>query len=301
MFGYLLPLKSELKVKDYQYFRAYYCGLCNEIKRQYGNLPRFCLSYDLTFIGFLLEGVSSTPLYSSSIKCIKHPFEKTIIANSTNSLTYMAHISILIFDLKLCDNIEDDNSKKSLFFHYILKPSNKKSKDQLKEISFNISHNLSILSSLEKDKTFSSLDEICEPFSDLMGKMLKDYPYSFDDDTPALRENLYWLGYFIGKWIYLIDALDDLNDDMKNKKFNPFNHLYNTNSCDFKTLYISIYETIDFNIINCLSRCSEIIKSIPFKKHYDTIDNVINLGMPYKYFEIKSKINNLIDEKTSSN
>ena len=78
------------------------------------------------------------------------------------------------------------------------------------------------LVSIQKDKTFSSLDEICEPFSDLMGKMLKDYTYSFDDDTPALRENLYWLGYFIGKWIYLIDALDDLNDDMKNKKFNPF-------------------------------------------------------------------------------
>ena len=300
MFGYLLPLNSELKVKDYQYFKAYYCGLCNEIKKQYGNIPRFCLSYDLTFIGFLLEGLSSTPLFSKSIKCIKHPFETTIIANSTNSLTYMSHLSILIFDLKLRDNIEDDNSKKSLFFHYILKPSNSKSINELKEISVKISDNLSKLSLLEKSKNFSSLDEISEPFSDLMGIMIKDYPYQFDDDSKIIRENLYRLGYFIGKWIYLMDALDDLNDDISNNKFNPLNYLYNPNNFDFKTLYNSIVDIIDFNIINCLTGCSEIIKTIPFKKHYDTIDNVINLGMPYKYFEITNKIKNIVNKKTSS-
>ena len=59
MFGYITPLKSELKVKEFEYFRSYYCGLCNEIKNKFGNIPRFCLNYDLTFIGFLLDALFS--------------------------------------------------------------------------------------------------------------------------------------------------------------------------------------------------------------------------------------------------
>ena len=78
MFGYVTPLKSELKFKEFEYFRSYYCGLCNEIKREYGNIPRFCLNYDLTFIGFLLDGLYSTPLNLDSIKCLRHPNKKII-------------------------------------------------------------------------------------------------------------------------------------------------------------------------------------------------------------------------------
>ena len=71
MFGYVTPLKSELKFKEFEYFRSYYCGLCNEIKREYGNIPRFCLNYDLTFVSFLLDGLYSSPLDFNYVKCLQ--------------------------------------------------------------------------------------------------------------------------------------------------------------------------------------------------------------------------------------
>lgn len=209
MFGYVTPLKSELKFKEFEYFRSYYCGLCNEIKREYGNIPRFCLNYDLTFIGFLLDGLYSTPLNLDSIKCLRHPNKKIIITKQTNALNYCANLSILLFDYKLTDNIKDDKSIKSKIFKFLLSSSSKKSLLKLESLSDKISNNITILSNLENSKQISSLDEITHPFSDIMGSILLNFPYKFEDDSEILRKNLYSLGYFIGKWIYLIDALDE--------------------------------------------------------------------------------------------
>lgn len=290
MFGYVTPLKSELKFKEFEYFRSYYCGLCNEIKREYGNIPRFCLNYDLTFIGFLLDGLYGTPLNFDSIKCLRHPGKNIIITKKTNALNYCANLSILLFDYKLKDNIKDDKSVKSKLFKLLLSSSSKKSLLELDNISNKISKNIELLSYLEREKNFSSLDEITHPFSDVMGSILSDYPYEFEDDSNTLRENLYNLGYFIGKWIYLIDALDDLKDNLNTNNFNPYNVLFNSNSLSFDELILSCINEIDFYISNCLVNCSDFLKGIPFKKHYSIIENVINLGMINKYYEIVNKI-----------
>lgn len=300
MFGYVTPLKSELKFKEFEYFRSYYCGLCNEIKRDYGNIPRFCLNYDLTFIGFLLDGLYSAPLTFNAIKCLRHPSKTIIISNTTNALNYCADLSILLFDYKLKDNIEDDKSIKSKLFKLLLSPSSKKSLLELKNLSNKISYNINKLSNLEKTKNFSSLDEITHPFSDIMGNILSNFPYEFEEDSDTLRENLYHLGYFIGKWIYLIDALDDLKNDMTTNNFNPYNVLFNSNSLNFDKLILSCIDEIDFYISNTLVNCSDFLKVIPLKKHYSIIDNVINLGMLNKYYTILDKIQVIKNNKINT-
>ena len=133
-----------------------------------------------------------------------------------------------------------------------------------------------------------------------MGCILSNFPYSFEEDSNKLRDDLYNLGYFIGKWIYLIDALDDLKDDINSNKFNPFNVIFNTNSLQFEDLILSCINEIDFYISNCLINCSELIRVIPFKKHYNIIDNVINLGMITKYYELLNKIPNISDKINTS-
>ena len=300
MFGYVTPLKSELKFKEFEYFRSYYCGLCNEIKREYGNIPRFCLNYDLTFIGFLLDGLYSNPLNFDSIKCLRHPNKNIIITKQTNALNYCANLSILLFDYKLKDNIKDDKSVKSKLFKFLLSSSSKKSLLELENLSDKISNNIDSLSNLEKSKKLSSLDEITHPFSDIMGMILSEFPYKFEEDSDILRENLYNLGYFIGKWIYLIDALDDLKDDINTNNFNPYNVLFNSNSLNFDELISSCINEIDFYISNCLVNCSDFLKIIPFKKHYSIIDNVINLGMINKYYEILNKIPAIENKKINT-
>lgn len=289
MFGYVTPLKSELKVREFEYFRSYYCGLCQEIKREYGNIPRFCLNYDLTFIGFLLEGLYSEPLKLKYVKCLKHPASKLIITDKTNALNYSCNLSILFINYKLKDNIVDDKSIKSSLFKLLLSPSVKKNLLLINDIASHIDTNINTLSNLENNKNFSTLDEICEPFSDTMGIILKAFPYEIEDDSLELRENLYWLGYYIGKWIYLIDALDDLKNDIIDNKFNPYNVIYN-NNLDYKNLLKNNITDIDFYISNCISSCSDYMNKIPFKKHFDIIKNTIGLGLLSKYYEILNKL-----------
>ena len=300
MFGYVTPLKSELKVKEFEYFRSYYCGLCNEIKREYGNIPRFCLNYDLTFIAFLLDGLYNESLDLQAIKCLRHPNKTIIISSKTNALNYCANLSILLFDYKLKDNIRDDKSIKSKFFELILSSSTKKSLLQLNNLSDKISNNLSLLASLEKSKSFTSIDEICHPFSDIMGCILSDFPYMLEEDNDKIRSDLYYLGYFIGKWIYLIDALDDLKDDIITNSFNPYVVIFNKDNLEYENLILSCIDEIDFYITNCIVNCSDFLKDIPFKKHYSIIDNVINLGMLNKYYEILRKIPNIQDLKINT-
>lgn len=171
----------------------------------------------------------------------------------------------------------------------LLSPSSKKSFNNLNTIADKISTNLNLISNFEKTKAFSSLDEISHPFGDIMACVLSDFPYKFEEDSKILRDNLYSLGYFIGKWIYLIDALDDLKDDMSTNNFNPYNILYNTQNLSYEDLISYCIEDIDFSILNSLVNCSEILKNIPFKKHYSIIENVINLGMLNKYYEVLNK------------
>ena len=78
MFGYVMPCKNGTKVRDYEKFKAYYCGLCHTIKEQYGNLPRATLNYDMTFLAILLDSLNDKPLASKKITCSLHPFQKSL-------------------------------------------------------------------------------------------------------------------------------------------------------------------------------------------------------------------------------
>ena len=191
---------------------------------------------------------------------------------------------------KYFDDVNDDKSLKSKFESAALAPYKRKFNRNVTMINDIIEENLNMLSNLEKNKEFSSIDEISHPFSLIVAKILELYPEKVDDDCDELRYELYDLGYALGKWIYLIDALDDLKDDLNTNNFNPYNVLFNSNSLSFDELILSCINEIDFYISNCLVNCSDFLKIIPFKKHYSIIDNVINLGIINKYYEILNKI-----------
>lgn len=297
MFGYISPFKNELKIREYDYFKSYYCGLCYSIKEIFGNIPRFTLSYDLTFIGFLLDGLTETPLVAKNVRCIKYPRKDILIFSKTDALDYVSNLSILLFNLKLEDNIYDDNSFKSKVLYLILSPNNKKIKNKYSDLQLIIQNNIKHLSTLERTKDFSSLDEICHPFSHIMGMILKMFPSTFNGDSDYIRNNLYEMGYLIGKWIYLMDALDDLQSDMQNNQFNPYNVLYNKNNSNYKDLINKIIFDVEFNILSTASACSDYLGKINFKKHKEILNNIIQLGMINKYYEILSKIQNSLKKE----
>ena len=101
----------------------------------------------------------------------------------------------------------------------------------------------------------------------IVANILKLYPGKIDNDSEELRENLYILGYALGKWIYVIDALDDLEEDIKNNKFNPINYLYNINNKDYKEFIEEIKPRIEFTILNCGYNCKEALEKLPINRN----------------------------------
>ncbi|MGL5381277.1 DUF5685 family protein, partial [Clostridium sp.] len=232
MFGYVLPLKSELKVKDLNLFISYYCGLCFHLKNEFGNVPRVSVNYDMTFLSILLDGLCDDELTFDHKRCIIRPVYKKYVLSENKAIKYSAYINLALFYYKLLDDVQDDKNIKSQIGLLAFHPYKKNFKKLPNSIIDGISTNLQTLRELENTKSFSSLDEICHPFADIVGIILKDYPYKFHIDNDEVRINLYNFGYFLGKWIYLMDALDDLKDDLEKDNFNPINFLYNKDNKD---------------------------------------------------------------------
>lgn len=289
MFGYIVPLKPELKIKDYYTFKGYYCGLCYTIKKQFGNIPRLFLSYDMTFLAIFLDGLSSDKIQTKKITCITHPFKKKSIIINNEALKYASDISIALAYYKQLDDVNDDNSIKSKILKNILSPYKHKLSPKINNSLLIIENNLKRLYNYEKDRKFSSLDEISDPFAIIVGKIIENYPYKLENDNDNLRNKLYNFGYFLGKWIYIIDAFDDLQKDIEDNKFNPINVLYNKNNEKYDTIKDNVKSITDMTLLNCGYSLSELIKSLDFNKNKDILDNIINLGIINKY--------NLIDKK----
>ncbi|MDO5039197.1 DUF5685 family protein [Clostridium sp.] len=289
MFGYVTPLKPELKIREYNQFKSYYCGVCLSIKNLYGNIPRVSLNYDMTFLALLLDGLMNEKLDLKLKRCMAHPTKKKPILLNNTALNYAATMNVALVYYKLLDDVYDDNSLKSKFFLNIMKPYHKKFTSSIKKINLSIEENLKYLTKLENDRNFVSIDEICDPFSKIVGIILKEFPYKFKEDSLTLRENLYTFGYSLGKWIYLIDALDDLEKDMKDKKFNPINFLYNKTNLTYDELLKEIKKRIEFSIFNSAYTCREILSKLPLNKNREILENIIDLGMMDKYINITNK------------
>ncbi|MCE5220288.1 MAG: DUF5685 family protein [Clostridium sp.] len=286
MFGYITPLKAEMKVKDFARFKCYYCGLCCHIKKEFGNIPRMSLNYDMTFLGLLLDALNPEELEVSSHRCSLHPTERKIVITNNKALSYAAAMNISLFYYKLLDDVHDDKNLKSKFFSFVLSPYKRKFETSIIKINNDIKQCLNNLSILEDNKSFTSIDEICDPFSNLVGIILRDYPYKLRDDCLGLRNTLYTLGYSIGKWIYLIDALDDLKSDIEKEKFNPINFLYNKDSLEYHEFIKFIKPKIEFTILNCGYSFKKNLEKLELNRNEDILYNIIELGLMDKYVNV---------------
>jgi len=286
MFGYVTPLKDELKVREYQEFRSYYCGLCFHIKKHFGNLPRMILNYDMTFLALLLDSLSPKESLIAQKVCMTNPIKKKPVLLDNQALSYAAAMNVALVYFKLLDDQHDDHSLKSKTLALGLKPYKNKFPVSMNAIYTIIETNLNELTLLEDNKNFSSIDEIAHPFSLIVAHIFKDYPFEMVNDDIALREHLFQFGYSLGKWIYVIDALDDLEKDMKKNKFNPLDFLYNKENLSFEALFPKIKDRVGFTLLNCGASAKEHLEALPLQRNEAILHNIISLGMMDKYTKV---------------
>jgi hypothetical protein len=260
MFGYVTINKMELKFKEYYSYKGYYCGLCKRLKTKFGNKSRLTLNYDITFLILLLSSLYEPNNKIYNERCIVHPGKKQLVIQ--NEITdYAASLNVILSYYNLMDNWKDDRDYKSLAAALVLESKFKKSNSELNEISETIKARLKNISKLEKDDT-GDIDAVSNEFGYLMEEM---FLYKKDNWEQSLRR----IGFYLGKYIYFIDAYEDMKKDEENKSYNPFNKLNIENKEEYAKNLLMLN----------LSLLSNEIEKLPLIQDKGIIDNIIYSGM----------------------
>ncbi len=269
MFGYIQPDIPYLYVKDGMLYKALYCGLCKSIGGCCGQRARFALSYDMTFLSALLHNISDKDVRVEGRRCAVHPFIKRPIAEDDEITQTVACLNTILTYHKLSDDVEDEHKGRAsrAFF----KSGYRKAVRLHPRAAAIVEKRMKELAALEK-KHCASLDMAADPFG-LMIAELSDYCLK-----EVATEHTRSLFYAIGKWVYLIDALDDYDKDIKKKNYNPF-------FCAFREptkeqMLEKNGEEVDFVFKSVFAECEESLKNIRFYFNHDLTDNIIRRGMP---------------------
>lgn len=296
LFGYVTPYKSELKVREYDMFKAYYCGLCKTLGKEFNNIVRFGLNYDLTFLALLLSSIEEEKEIITREGCIANPIKKKFIVNTNKPLIYTSNMSVMLIYYKLLDDWKDEKSIKSLIgtipFLFPLKKAN----NTYNSKAHIIKECLDRLTELEKNKC-SRIDEAADTFGKLMEEI--SVPDYIEDNK--IERVLKWIGYNLGRWIYILDAFNDIEEDIKNASYNPILIQYNYKDSEeidyFKNRVVA---PIEFSLIMSLEAIVKSFEILNIRKNQGIIENIIYMGTRHKMDLILNKREGLKHEKSIS-
>lgn len=216
MFGYVTVSKEHFTEEEFNSFTAYYCGLCKAVGRQASQAARLALSYDITFLSLVLSSVASSDTAKRNESCIAHPIKKRECVVNDRAVDYSAAMGVLLSYLKLKDDWHDDRNLKALFGMALLYPGYRRAVKGFAAKAQLINSQLAALSRLETERC-SSIDETADAFAKILEAL---FTPEFIKDSSE-RRSLAWLGYNLGRWIYIIDAVNDIEDDKKSRSYNP--------------------------------------------------------------------------------
>lgn len=252
MFGYIKPNIPELRVREKTRYDAWYCGLCRRLGDRYGIISRACLSYDCAFLALLLSSVNENhPVREELHSCTFKPLgrKRVMIAGDSPALDYAAAICVLLAKYKLDDEVQDG---KPLFAAAKLPfaAAFSKAKKDLPDAEKVISEGLEELSMIENEG-IASPDVPANSFGKLLKKLLLLSPAP-EKSLPVLGE----IGFWLGRYIYLLDAWDDRQSDEKKGLYNPFVLSKSDKELAELLINISINSAISaYNLLDIHSEC----------------------------------------------
>lgn len=217
MFGYVTICEPELKVKDLKKYRAYYCGLCRVLREDYGFMGQMTLTYDMTFAVILLTSLYESETKTELHRCKVHPVKKQMMLR--NEITsYAAAMNVLLAYYHMEDDWQDEKKVSSLMTKSMIRGRAEKIIQKYPRQSQAIQVCLKELNRYEKEQS-TDIDRTAGCFGRLMEEL---FVYREDIWADSLRR----MGFFMGKFIYIMDAYEDLPEDMKKGRYNPLEGLY---------------------------------------------------------------------------
>ena len=276
MFGYVRACKPELKIKEYETYKAVYCSLCKKLGKSYGILSRFTLSYDFTFLALLNMSLTDGCDGFVQKRCAFNPLKRCNYCKDDSAIDMPAAAAMIMLYYKILDNIADERGIKKIGY-YLLKPvfssAHKKAAKQYPNIETAVAEYITAQNALEKAEC-ASIDEAADPTAKVMEKILA---ICSDDETQ--KRILSRLGYCLGRYIYLLDAAVDLEDD---KKTGSYNVLKNTDDKD-------IENRIKQQLYFCVNESSKAFELLDIKKYKHILGNIIYLGLEETFIKELNK------------
>lgn len=271
MFGYVVMNKPEIKFKDFDLYRSFYCGLCRELKDRYGISGQISLTYDMTFVVILLSALYEPPTRKGTTRCIIHPVRKQPVRR--NAVTgYAADMNVLLTYHKCRDDWEDEKKAMALGYSKVLQGKVRKLDKKYPEKSRRIQELLKELSEMEK-----AGEQDIDKMSGCFGRIMEEiFAWKQDVWENSLRR----MGFFLGKFIYLLDAYDDVEEDVKNKDYNPFAEKYTMEGFEGEVRQILMMMMAE--------TCREFEK-LPIIKYGDILRNILYSGVWCRFEEVSRK------------
>lgn len=265
MFGYVLANKPELKMKEYYKYKAYYCGLCRVLREKYGFLGQLTLTYDMTFLVILLTSLYECETEREESRCVVHPMKKQKMLY--NEITeYAADMNIILTYYKFLDDWKDEKSKVSLAALRVLRKTYLELEQKYPEKCKVIRKCLYLLQKCE-EREEENIDITARYFGQLMSEL---FVYKKDVWEKTLRK----MGFYLGKFIYILDAYDDVDEDIEKDSYNALLALYIEEDFDEKCREMMNY---------VLAECTRQFEKLPCVGDVELLRNILYAGVWDKF------------------
>ncbi|MCD8301046.1 MAG: DUF5685 family protein [Clostridiales bacterium] len=274
MFGYITVNHKSLSEENRQEYQSYYCGLCHVLKKSNGRKAQLLLNYDMTFLVILLTGLYELHNEEVTLPCAVHPGKKRAWIN--DATRYASDMNILLSYYNLVDDWKDDKNLPKHVLSVMLRKDFARLTVKYPRQARALEHYVSRLDMLEGKR-----EENIDAISGLTGEMLGEI-FAWKDDIWA--EELHCLGFYMGKFIYLMDAYEDLTKDERRGEYNPFEKMAKENPDEFETWSKLI-------LTSMMSECAKSFERLPILLHADIIRNILYSGVwsKYEYLQQKKK------------
>lgn len=271
MFGYIVVNQAEMKYKEFDVYHSYYCGLCRRLKEKYGIAGQLSLSYDMTFLLMVLTGVYDPETDVDSCRCIAHPFEKHI--TRINAFTdYMADMNVLFTYYKCQDDWEDEKKLNKYVYGQILEGKSKWARKKYQEKFRNINLLMHQMSDAEKSG-HGDVDTMAGLFGQIMSQIMVR-------SKDEWSENLSRFAFYLGKFIYLMDAYEDVEEDIKKGTFNPLKKKFDSPSFEEDSRTI---------LTMMMSECCKEFEQLPILENVEILRNILYSGVWCRYEAVRNK------------
>ncbi len=275
MFGYININRKELAAEAAKAYQAYYCGLCQKLKKSCGTKGQMLLNYDMTFLVVLLTGLYELGYEETAFTCPIHPTRKQT-AWINEATEYAADMNVIL----ACHNLEDDWRDGRAYTKKAFARAFVKDYERIRQ---RYPGQVAAVERYMKELTEAEAaeEENIDRIAGLTGEMTGEV-FSWKQDEWA--EELHCMGFYMGKFIYLMDAYEDLEKDKKHQAYNPFAKMVCEQESDFETFAKLL-------LTSMMSECAKSFERMPILLHADILRNVLYSGVwsRYEYIQLKKR------------